>query len=490
MQYQALLILVSCIDSTQKPVYGIDDIVEEIRQRGITDSQDQMLFLEEVILRQNTYRIPYKEYLRYFTGGDAPQGSVIQRAMDAVLSLNNKSFKFNNPDFEGSFVWFQAVALDKKTNDLVFVITSFAKPFLLGLRRDFLQLLAESTIEFDGKYSVPIFMYLKSKLFDGRQEYHSSEPLEVFKRRFGLDNIKTYDRFFDFQRRILDVAEADSLKSGDIKFVFTGVPEPGSKKISELQYSIYRIGSIKPIRGKKALPAAQVEPETAIYMPTEPDSSTQPHRQKVAALNDTQRRAYEFLAAQGINRGFIVDKILVHPNFKLEILKGGELEYVETIWQYFLKKTKSLEKAGAFVLWWKNGRLTRTEVHWQAVEVITRKRKAAEKRATTSGIFGQNAAQKQPSQSQQGTPPTLNFPQTSKLSDINASNAAFNIHRMGQKGTFDYAAFQRDHPSVFHQIIAERTAAFETFKQLPNYQQLLEGSIIAHSESWWKASIK
>jgi hypothetical protein len=147
MQYQALLILVSCIDSTQKPVYGIDDIVEDIRQRGITDSQEQMLFLEQVIMRQNTYRIPYKEYLRYFTGGDAPQGSVIQRAMDAVLSLNNKSFKFNNPDFEGSFVWFQAVALDKKTNDLVFVITSFAKPFLLGLRRDFLQMLAESTIE-------------------------------------------------------------------------------------------------------------------------------------------------------------------------------------------------------------------------------------------------------------------------------------------------------------------------------------------------------
>ena len=44
MQYQALLILVSCIDSTQKPVYGIDDIVEEIRQKGITDSQEQMLF--------------------------------------------------------------------------------------------------------------------------------------------------------------------------------------------------------------------------------------------------------------------------------------------------------------------------------------------------------------------------------------------------------------------------------------------------------------
>jgi plasmid replication initiation protein len=135
MQYQALL--VSCIDSTQKPVYGIDDIVEEIRQRGITDTHEQMLFLEDIIMRQNTYRIPYKEYLRYFTGGDAPQGSVIQRAMDAVLSLNNKSFKFNNPDFEGSFVWFQAVALDKKNERFGVCYHQFCEAFFAWIAARF-----------------------------------------------------------------------------------------------------------------------------------------------------------------------------------------------------------------------------------------------------------------------------------------------------------------------------------------------------------------
>ena len=206
LQYQALLILISCIDSTEKPVYGIEDIVEEIKSRSITDQYEQMQYLEEVINRQNTYRIPYKEYLRYFTGGETPQGGVIQRAVDAVLSLNNKPFKFNNPEYEGSYVWLQAVALDKKNNDIVFVITSYAKPFLIGLRRDFLQMLAESTISFDGKYSVPIFLYMKSRLFEGRAEYHGGEPLDTFKRRFGLENIKTYEKFYDFQRRILEVS--------------------------------------------------------------------------------------------------------------------------------------------------------------------------------------------------------------------------------------------------------------------------------------------
>ena len=474
MQYQALLVLVSCIDSTEKPIYGIDDIVEEIRLRGITDSHEQMMFLEDVITRQNTYRIPYKEYLRYFTGGETPQGSVIQRAVEAVLSLNNKSFKFNNPEFEGSFVWFQAVALDKKTQDLVFVITSFAKPFLMGLRRDFLQMLAESTIEFDGKYSVPIFLYLKSKLFDGRQEYHGSEALDVFKRRFGLQNIKTYDRYFDFQRRILDVAEADSLKSGDIRFVFTGVPEPSSKRITHLQFSIYRIGNIKPLPVKS--PALPLENPT--QTPKIPISNAEKisnnHRQKLSVLTVTQRRAYEFLAQQGINRGFILDKILVHQNFKLEILLGREDIYVETVWQYFLKKTKSVEKAGAFVLWWKNGRLTRTEVHWQAVEAINRRVKAEEKRAANQ-LLNFNFEKKEPQKD-------LKTPQ-------NASNHALNTHRIGQKGTFDFLQFQKDTPSVFQQIKAERTTAFDAFKDSPNYKQMVEGSVIAHCENYWKMNI-
>jgi hypothetical protein len=334
-------------------------------------------------------------------------------------------------------------------------------------------------------------LYLKSRLFDGRQEFHSSEPLEVFKRRFGLDTIKTYDRFFDFQRRILDVAEADSLKSGDIRFVFTGVPEPGSKKITELQYSIYRIGSIKPIHGKKALPSAQKDLQPMLNMPTEPASSTPNHRQKVTILTDSQRHAYEFLAAQGINRGFIVDKILVHPNFKLEILRGGELEYVETIWQYFLKKTKSTEKAGAFVLWWKNGRLTRTEVHWQAVEAITSKRKAAEKRAATAAsVLNMDFDKKQSNKTTQTMSASEWAASKKQSQQDSSSNTPINISQIGQKGTFDYAAFKRDYPSVFQQIAAERTAAFVTFQQFPNYQQLLEGSIIAHSESWWKNTEK
>jgi len=117
LQYQALLVLVSCIDSTEKPVYGIDDIKDEIIELGITNKRDQMTYLEQKVVEQNTYRIPYKEYVRYFTGGETPRGGVIKRAMDAVLSLKDRPIKVNSPQLEGSFAWFQAVLHEKKSGD-------------------------------------------------------------------------------------------------------------------------------------------------------------------------------------------------------------------------------------------------------------------------------------------------------------------------------------------------------------------------------------
>ena len=471
LQYQALLVLISCIDSTAKPVYSIEDIVEDIRAKGITDNYEQMQYLEEVINQQNTYRIPYKEYLRYFTGGETPQGSVIQRAMEAVLSLNNKPFKFNNPEYEGSYSWFQAVAVEKKTNDIVFVITSYAKPFMMGLRRDFLQMLAESTMSFDGKYSVPIFLYMKSKLFDGRDEYHGTESLDVFKRRFGLDEVKTYEKFYDFQRRILEVAEQDSAKSGDIHFVFTGKPEAGSKKVVDLQYSIRRIGNIK-IRANPTHKAIAKPNSLNNEITIERNNDREPeisHRDKILLLTESQRRAYQFLAEQDVNKGFIVDKILVHPNFKYELLRGREDMYVKLLWQWFSKKTKSDLKAPAFVSWWKNGRLTRDDVHWQIVETVRHFIKKEENKVAT--LFG-NEMKKERNNDAKATPQT-------PLNTIGEK-------RMG----FDFEIFKNEHPSVFKQISMERGAAFVDFQDLANYKLLLNNSIESHCEQWWKQQNK
>jgi hypothetical protein len=464
LQYQALLILVSCIDSTEKPIQGIEDLQEDIKKMELTNKADQMRYMEQLVTRQNTYRIPYKEYVRYFSSGKTPRGGVIKRAMDAAVSLNNRPIRFNNPDYEGSFTWFQAVMHDKNTDELVFVITSFAKPFLLGLQKNFLQMLAESTMEFDGKYSVPIFLYMKSKLHVGQSEFHGKESLETFRSRFGLENIKTYDRYFELQRRILDVAERDSLKSNDIRFTFEGKSKSGSKKITDLHFHIYRI--------KEGLRLGDPNADRA------PSAH---HQMKVAILTKPQFNAYEFLAEKGVNKAFITDKILSHPKVKYEPIQGFEDIFITQLWNFFLKRTKAQSKPGAFVQWWKNGRLTREETHVAVMEQTMKRVKEMTDREVDFRRLSNKMTR------------TDYNAYTDKLKAEIARKGKGQertVLRKQKSGIFKMADFRRDYPDIYQRILQERTIAYEKLRNASNYQNILASSVRAYCETFYNEELE
>jgi len=459
LQYQALLILVSCIDSTQKPIQGIEDLQEGIKKMKLTTKADQMRYLEDHLTRQNTYRIPYKEYVRYFSSGKTPRGGVIKRAMDAAISLNNRPIRFNNPDYEGSFTWFQAVMHDKNTDELVFVITSFAKPFLLGLQKNFLQMLAESTMEFDGKYSVPIFLYMKSKLHAGQSEFHGKESLDTFRSRFGLENIKTYDRYFELQRRILDVAEKDSLKSNDIRFTFEGKSKSGSKKVTDLHFHIYRI--------KEGLRLG------------DPNANRAPsarHQMKVAVLTKPQYKAYEFLAEKGVNKTFIIDKILSHPKVKYEPIQGFEDIFMTQLWHFFLKRTKAQIKPAAFVQWWKNGRLTREETHAAVMEQTIKRMKEMTDREVEFRRF----SNKMTRADYESYTDKLRV----EIAQKDKSQERKPLRKQ-KTGIFKMADFRRDYPDVYSRIVEERKIAYVKLQNAPNYLDILAGSVRTYCEQYY-----
>lgn len=447
LEFQALLVLISCIDSTEKPVYGIDDLKEEMERKGILDRFDQMQYLEDFITEQNTFRIKYQEYAHYFSGQGVRGGGGANRALEAALSLNSRSIEFRNPRYKGAFVWFQAVYQDKLNGDLVFVITSFIKPFLMGLRRDFLQMLAESTIGFDGKYSIPIFIYMKNKLYDGQSEFHGKEDIKVFKERFGLNKTKTYDDFGQFRRRVLDKASADSLKSGDIKFFFEGKAKRGSRKIAEIHYHIYRIKDIlQPSKNRS--------------------EDRNQYKDKLAKLTKSQHAAYCFLADKGVNGQFILEQILSHKQLKYESTIGFEDIYLKLLWQFFLKKTKATKKAGAFVSWWKNGKLTSDILYAKIVDKLHIQKSSLSKNALKNRLLAKDM--------NHGAFKALMKEQPSEKKPIISIGINFN---------FD--DFKRNFPQQYSLIKEHRKDFFKPFKNAANYEQLLENSVKGYCEKWF-----
>lgn len=465
VEYQALLILVSCIDSMEKPVFSLDDIKQEIDDLGITDPNEQMRYLELFITKQNTFRIPFKEYAKYFSDGKTARGGVAKRALEAALSLNNRDLAFSNADSEGSLKWFQAVYRDKKNDELVFVITSLVKPFLMGLKKDFLQMLAASTMDFDGKHSIPIFLYMKSKLYAGNDEIRGKENVLEFRKRFGLENIKTYDRFYELERRVLKVASEDSKKSGDIAFTFEGrATKTGTKKITEVHYHIFRIGGALASAKRNLFGGGN-------------------HKEKLGKLTRSQKLAYDYLVEKDLNKAVVVDKMFSHPKMQYEPLIGYEDIYFDLVWKYFMKKTKSQNKAGAFVTWWKRGRLTEDSLHAKMIEAVQHKKKTL-----PNGVM-----QNRESAKNMTVEEFREFIRGQKLgkqpkSELEITSPDRQMNRVGKR-IFSILQFKKEHPEIHKQIEVERKEAFmkdyKDYKDDAKLKKMLADSVISHCEQWY-----
>ena len=58
------------------------------------------------------------------------------------------------------------------------------------------------------------------------------------------------------------------------------------------------------------------------------------------------------------------------------------------------------------------------------------------------------------------------------------------------KKTFDYNQFKIDYKAEYQRIRKERTNAFNSFKDIPNYKAQLENSIKGYCEQWFRAAYK
>ena len=363
-EYQVLLILSSFINSTEKPILGIDDVKELIEERGITDKEEQMQFMQQLMLQQDTYNLKLSDFFQYFEDKRDLDRKMRHYIMEAVQSLDNRKIQTSHPGRYSSITWFEAVDIDTITGRLTFVLGRLAKQILMGLDRNFLQMMAESTVSFSGNSSIPIFLYMKSKLHKGQDKYHGTEELESFQARFGHHEVKTYSRFYDYYRRVLKVAEEDSLKSEDISFTFNGLSKGKGKKVTDLEYHIWRIGNIYTqtgFSGKKMLPEEKKAKEI--------------RKNKIAQLTLPQLRAFEFLKEKDVNYVFLLEEAFPHTAFRIEAVLGYEDIFARLLWKRLASRTKAKKPAGAFVSWWRNGRLTDGDHYWAVIERLNQYKK-------------------------------------------------------------------------------------------------------------------
>jgi len=222
------------------------------------------------------------------------------------------------------------------------------------------------------RYSLSNIVYLNGnaiRLYEvlKRYQYKGECEITVEKLKFYLGIENKYTKFYEFKRWVLMPSQKEIEKYTDIRFEFRPCKKE-KKKILSLKFYIFENEpkyTPEMIRLLSGLEEGRVGEDFRLAPSEAPISIPLPNQ-----LTRYQQQAYRFLLEKGVNKRFITDKILSHPKVNYAPLRGYEDLYVRVLWSFFASKTKASQKAGAFVSWWKNGRLTEDGLHARMVETV------------------------------------------------------------------------------------------------------------------------
>jgi len=283
--------------------------------------------------------------------------------------LNSEPIIYERGSIVGKSVWLQHMEHDTETDIFTFSLSAKLREYLMQLKEHFT------------KYNISNIVYLNSnalRLYEVLKRYQFKGECEItvekVKFYLGLEN--RYPKFYEFKRWVLIPSQKEIEKYTDIRFDFLPARKEG-KRILSLRFIIhenqpqYTPDTIKLLSKIDNRVGEQFKSDSISSTHAEaPDNELTPSKQ----------RAFVFLATKGVNKSFILEHILSHPKVSYAPLIGFEDLYFKHLWKFFYNKTtvKGEKMAGAFVSWWKNGRLTDDGLHGHITELVIKNKKSEE----------------------------------------------------------------------------------------------------------------
>lgn len=137
-----------------------------------------------------------------------------------------------NPNEEVLCRWLSKVRTNKKSGIAYIELDRDLVPYLYELKEKFTQYQLFNILAMKSAFSVRIYellksyAYLKSKIFD----------INDLKRLLMVDNVKSYENFKDFRRKVLEVAEREINELTDLNISYETIKK--GKKVIKIKFVI------------------------------------------------------------------------------------------------------------------------------------------------------------------------------------------------------------------------------------------------------------
>lgn len=397
--------------------------------------------------------------------------------------LNSEPIVYEMGNIIGKSVWLQHMEHNKDTDEFTFSLSEKLREYLLQLKEHFTKYNLINIAYLNGN-AVRLYELLKRHQFQGECEF----TIEKLKFYLGIEG--SYPKFYDFKRWVLLPSQKEIAKFTDIGFEFRPGKKKG-KKILSLRFSIFDnqpeyepelIHLFKKIEKTDRIgERPEVEQQKLIDL----------YQQQANDMTRSQVLALAFLGSKGVNQRFILEQILEHEKVKYEPLQGYEDIYIKQVWQFFNSKSKATKKAGAFVNWWKNGRLTTDNFHARMIEAVISKKKGMSEEERQK----RKLAKKMPANDfenqwrENAKKQPVIIPEPEPLNLFSRPKAK----PLKVKKNFIFNNFKRKHPLVYKEIQKGVTKEYkDTFKSLgqsfdlDKYKAAIESRTEAKCKAWWK----
>lgn len=501
------------VEKTKKVAAIANQFIQNARYKLSPREQKLILYMATLLRPEDsdfeTYLVPVSE-IEYILKSDETKkhGSFYERLDDLLDSITDKKITFPT-DFtvdghrlRGHINWVAGAVPKYDEHGVLCVEFGFSpqmKPFLLGLKERFTRFEFLEVAKMKSGFSIRIYQMCKAYYFEnirhGRNVFAAN--IKEFKSRLGIAD--KYPDFRNFRRKVLDVAREEINEKTHLRIEFDFIKK--GRNITDLRIVINEKADFSPEPVEEEQQPMEAPKKRASSKPANDLQS------RIESLTEAQRRAFNTLTEYGVSMVFALDEVL--PIIKGSELVGYEDYFVLFMLAFFEKKTTvkgAKEKVKAYCGWVTNRRFEEPNLYTQLLEqVISRKKSLRDdERANRERAKGITAADfralleeeksigrtTEPAFSVQRKTATQasRMNRTGEVGDLFAPTPKMDTPApMKEKAVFSFDAFKKQHPDVYKRIRKERQDAFEGFKTASNYKQLLENSVQAYCEQWYKA---
>lgn len=180
---------------------------------------------------QLEYEFNIRDYCKV-CGIDYAGGKNYKDVKATIKKLSDRSMWLDDGESETLMRWLAYVKINKRSEKVQIEIDRTIVPFLFDLKEKFTQYQLYNILAMRSAFSVRIYELMKSYAFQKSKTFEVGE----LKGLLMVDKIKSYDRFPDFRRYVLEKAQEEINELTDLNIYFEPITK--GRKVIKVKFRI------------------------------------------------------------------------------------------------------------------------------------------------------------------------------------------------------------------------------------------------------------